>query len=396
LSQSRTEACAGIGRHMNEVSTTSADTGQSLTPAPQAKSLRWVKGTTVEFVLIDTSPLLSKPFDPFHRTASERRLCGDLVDLIAVESEDSALQPGAWPPRASAALALEAFGRILDEREHLRQPADDDCAKGFIFSSPTEQMEQTGAKDERAEHSDCLCPHDKSTQDQLPCEPSCDVSAMSQECFDAPQDSCMADDTDGTPEADFYSFLHGWFWGTAPADKCTEPILPNDDQRPAPVDSTSPVQWTSSLAWDRPAHIQGAILISGGIEERPGAICQALRQGLSDVIGQLSPTKITVSCEWARVESEITDNGIQIRCHEFSGNSREMLVIEPDSHIKFDFTAHLSDPLDNLAALDALRLESACAGAWRFLPAIVDCLGQVRRLSVRLEVGLAEDVQQTA
>lgn len=70
------------------------------------------------------------------------------------------------------------------------------------------------------------------------------------------------------------------------------------------------------------------------------------------------------------------------------------MIIEPDSHIKFFFTAHLLDPLDDLAALDALRLESACAGAWRFLPALVDSLGDARRLSVRLEVGLATDDEQ--
>jgi len=184
-------------------------------------------------------------------------------------------------------------------------------------------------------------------------------------------------------------FLRGLFWGTAPAVKCAEKAAPNGIQFP-PLDSRLP-----ALVGDRCKHIQGAIVMSGSVEERPGAICQALRQALSDVLVQLTPTKITVSCDWAQVESEMTDDGIQIRCHEFC-SSMAALVIEPGSHFNFNFTAHLLDPRDSLAALDALHLESSCAGAWRFLPALVDSLGHVRRLSACLEATLSADDKQAA
>jgi len=302
----------GIRRQMSEVSTTCSEDGESVAPHTQPKSLRWGSGSTVDFDVVDTPALISRPFDPFHRTASERRLCGGLV---ADDCPDSPLLPGAWPPRATAALALEAFGRILDENEHLRQSANEDPGQGFVVSSPKERTESTTFNNgERSdanngehsdantgERSDCVCSHGTSVADHLPCEPLCGDCV----CL---QDSGWADDTDSKPVTDSYSFLRNLFWGTTPAIKL-------ESKLPAPPDSTSSVEWTSSLAGAPPTHIQGAIVMSGSIEERPGDICQALRQALSDVLAHLSPTKITISCAWARVESEMTDNGIQIRCH---------------------------------------------------------------------------------
>jgi len=376
------ELRAGFGRQVSEMSTACSEDGESAmlhAPRIPPKTVRWGTGCTTEFERADATPPISRPFDPFHRTASERRLCGGLV---ADDVEDSPLQQEAWPPRASAVLALEAFGRILDEHEHFRHPADDDPEGGFFISSPIERTDVPASFYD----DDGI-----STPDHSQCAPLCGLSAVSQDSLTEPEDSCQADDTDSMPETDSYSFFRSLFWGTRPAVKCADPELRNEDQLPAPA-SAAPVDCTSSL--NKPTHIQGAIVLSGSIEENPAAICQALRQALSDVLAQLSPTKITVSCEWARVESEMTESGIQIRCHEFRGNSRSVMIIEPDSHIKFFFTAHLLDPLDDLAALDALRLESACAGAWRFLPALVDSLGDARRLSVRLEVGLATDDEQ--
>jgi len=120
--------------------------------------------------------------------------------------------------------------------------------------------------------------------------------------------------------------------------------------------------------------ISGALVVSGSLPQSLHALCSAVRMALQRVVAPVAGCNSTVTVSL------------------FGRTTNDWCALSADAlgHLKLAFGIALWDPNDEAAAIEALRLEAATAGARSLLAAVVAALGPVRHLGLRLAVESVE------
>lgn len=120
--------------------------------------------------------------------------------------------------------------------------------------------------------------------------------------------------------------------------------------------------------------ISGALVVSGSLPQSLHLLCSAVRMALQRVLAPVAGCNSTVTVSL------------------LGRNAGDWRSLSTDAlgHLKLAFGIALWDPNDEAAAIEALRLEAATAGARSLLAAVVGALGPVRHLGLRLAVESVE------
>lgn len=136
---------------------------------------------------------------------------------------------------------------------------------------------------------------------------------------------------------------------------------------------------------DHESWICGSVVLSGTLDEYPVTLCDALRLALLETVEQITSEVVVVV--WRTVGGRLDLSASSETKDVLTDSGSERLAIDPLTHEKFAFQVIVADSASTHAGvLFALQAEALMAGACTLLPALIDVLGDVQRLRLRMEI----------
>lgn len=287
--------------------------------------------------------------DVLHRTASERRLGGDLsAELLDDKLDEPANQ--SWPPKVRALTLLqEAFRNSASHKSCLSRfgKTGRSLDTGFVLLHGVDEVKLVGSRELTVDSPLDVFKSGDSVKPSIECDEDDKDTPSSQGAGD--------EDTD-----DFYC-------GNV------------DDIYCGNVDSFTSIADAELVedASQEKQRIVGSIHLSGSLCEYSVPICNALRLALQQVVSA------------ALGEDDVGTIAVSCNIHAISKFGK--INLASNAGLKFPFEINFpesDDDFDAVRALIAFNSEAIYAGAQYLLPALVESLPLAARLKVRLEADL--------